>query len=354
MKVNFAKTGTLIILCLLPFAWIECNNREVTPTGFIFVSNEDSNDISVIDIATMEVIDTISVGKRPRGMKISHDGKYLYVAVSGSPKCPPWISDEECEKKITDKSEDGIAEIDISNLQLKRVLKAGSDPEQFDISRDGNLIFVANEDIGLLSVVDVRENNVIKDIAVGREPEGVRISHNQHYVLVTNESDATVSLIEIGNFKKLADIKISNRPRDIWYTKNDKMAYVTNESDNSVSLVDLDIHKEVDKIVLPRGTMPMGLVLDEESKLLYITTGRDGKLMVINTTDHSLVKSILVGKRPWGLALSASKKFVITANGPSNDISIIDTNSLNVYKKIKVGQNPWDVVIWEKGLKRPL
>src|SRR5262249_11086189 len=53
------------------------------------VTNEDSNDVTVIDTGSDIVIDTIPVGKRPRGIRLAPDGKTVYVALSGSPKVGP-------------------------------------------------------------------------------------------------------------------------------------------------------------------------------------------------------------------------------------------------------------------------
>lgn len=47
----------------------------------IFVSNEKDNTLSVIDGDSLEVIDTIEVGRRPRAMALSNDGTLLFVAV---------------------------------------------------------------------------------------------------------------------------------------------------------------------------------------------------------------------------------------------------------------------------------
>src|SRR5690242_2448045 len=55
------------------------------PPVRVYVTNEASGDISVIDPATQSVIATVKVGKRPRGLKVSPDGTMLYVALSGSP-----------------------------------------------------------------------------------------------------------------------------------------------------------------------------------------------------------------------------------------------------------------------------
>src|ERR1700737_4577421 len=119
--------------------------------GRAYVTNEDGESVSVIDTDKAEVVATVNVGKRPRGMKLSSDGKELYVAVSGLPKCPPSVPDEECAKLKRDLTADGIAVIDTATLKLDRLLKSGSDPEQFDLSRDGKRLYISNEDTGTLT-----------------------------------------------------------------------------------------------------------------------------------------------------------------------------------------------------------
>ncbi len=55
----------------------------------IFVSNEKSGTLTVISGGDFKVTDTITVGKRPRGVHASPDGKTVYVALSGTPIEPP-------------------------------------------------------------------------------------------------------------------------------------------------------------------------------------------------------------------------------------------------------------------------
>ena len=62
--------------------------------GRVFVTNENGGDISVIDVATQKVVATIPVGKRPRGIRLSHDGAHVYVALSGSPIAPPGVDED--------------------------------------------------------------------------------------------------------------------------------------------------------------------------------------------------------------------------------------------------------------------
>ena len=59
---------------------------------YLFVSNEDGNDVTVISTKTDSVVATLEPGQRPRGVRISPDGKWLIVAVSGSPKAGPGVA----------------------------------------------------------------------------------------------------------------------------------------------------------------------------------------------------------------------------------------------------------------------
>ena len=147
------------------------------PVGgdLVYVSNEDSGDISIISTASNQVIKTLSVGRRPRGIRVDHTGEKVFVALSGSPKCPPSMSDEDCNKQSSDKTKDGIAVIDVRTGNLERVLPGGSDPEQFDLSADNRRLFVSNEDADQVTVVDIESGQILQTIAVGREPEGVRV-----------------------------------------------------------------------------------------------------------------------------------------------------------------------------------
>jgi YVTN family beta-propeller protein len=48
----------------------------------IYVSNEKGNSITIIDGDKLEVVETVPVGNRPRGIALSKDGRYLYVCAS--------------------------------------------------------------------------------------------------------------------------------------------------------------------------------------------------------------------------------------------------------------------------------
>lgn len=314
--------------------------------GRAYVSNEDGESVTVVDTARAEVIGTINVGKRPRGLKLSRDGKHLYVAVSGLPKCPPSVPDEECAKLKRDLTADGIAVLDTATLKLTRLLKAGSDPEQFDLSHNGQRLFISNEDAATLSVLHIATGALEATIPVGNEPEGVRVTPNGRYIVVTSESGNSISVIDAGSMKLLQSVTVGKRPRDVAFTPDGKTAYISGEFDASLYTTSIPEARSATRLLqLRKEDRPMGVVFDAARRRLYTSTGRGGTVAVVDVDGPKLVAEIPVGARPWGIALAADGRRLYTANGSSNDITIVDTTTLKVIKKIPVGSSPWGIVV---------
>lgn len=333
-----ASRALLLALSALPLA---------AHAGHAYVSNEDEHTVTVIDTNTNEPVTTIQVGKRPRGIELSHDGSRLFVALSGLPKCPPTVPDEECAKLERDLKADGIAEVDTKTLKVVKVFQAGSDPEQFDISPDGRL-FASNEDSASATVIDLKSGNIVAHVPVGHEPEGVRVAPGGKWVLVSNESDNSVSIIDAKTLKVVKTVTVGKRPRDIAFMPDGKTAYVSGEFDSSLYRIHVPEGEPVERVMqFGKDQRPMSVRIDAKRKRLYVSTGRGGNVAVVDlsTSPPKLIKEVPVGARPWGMALSADGSRLYTANGPSNDVSVVDTATLAVIKKIPVGKSPWGVAL---------
>src|SRR5215208_1116222 len=311
---------------------------------FAYVRNEDSDDITVIDTRTDSAVGTIFVGKRPRGITITPDGRRLFVAVSGSPKAPPGA--DESKLPPPDRAADGVAVIDLATRTLQRTLKSGTDPESFAVTPDGRTLYVSNEDAGTATVLDVESGSVKQTVKVGGEPEGVTMSPDGKFVYVTSEEGSEVSVISTGDNRVVRSFKTEKRPRSSAFLPDGSRAYVTTELGGVVHVVDARAHTVMKTIRLPgTGAKPMGVVVAPDGRRVYVSTGRGRTVAVIDAATDSVIATVEAGDRPWGLALSADGRKLYTANGPSNDVSVIATDSLRVIKKIKAGRVPWGVVV---------
>ncbi len=169
MKINLPPTLFAVAITVALFAIA----ATVNAAGYqVFVSNEKAGTVTVISGDDFKVTATIPVGKRPRGIHASPDGKIVYVALSGTPVEPPpqldangnpilkKYSDDDDDKAKSDKSADGIGLVDVAQKTFLRKIPAGSDPEQFCLSADGSRIYIANEDVSAATVQNAAEGQV--------------------------------------------------------------------------------------------------------------------------------------------------------------------------------------------------
>ncbi len=338
--MSFARS--LIVIALMSLA--ACSRESPPSAGQLFVTNERSGDLSVVDLATERVVATVPLGKRPRGIRVSPDGSLLYVALSGSPIAPPGI--DERTLPPADKRADGIGIVDVKTRTLLRILPGGSDPEQLAVSADGAWLFVANEDVGQASVVDASDGKALYTIDVGGEPEGVNLRPDGKVVYVTSEEDGEVFVIDAVAPKLIARFAVGPRPRSTAFLPDSSRAYVTSENGGSIAVVDAMTHRVLSTIPLAGELIrPMEAVASGDGKFVFVSTGRGKRLVVIDTATNQPTASIEVGDRPWGLAVSPDGTRAYTANGPSNDVSIVDVATRSVKARIKVGEGPWGVAL---------
>ena len=318
------------------------------PAGYrIYITNEASGDLSVIDSANHEVVATVKLGKRPRGIHASPDGSTIYVALSGSPFAPPGV--DESTLPPPDRRADGIGVFDVRQNKLLKILASGPDPEQFDLTKDGSFLYVSNEDSSAASMVDLKAGTVKTSIPVGEEPEGVTISPDGKFVYVTSENDGAVFVIDTASNKVLKSFQVGHRPRSVVFLRDGSRAYVTLENDGAVMVANATTHEPLRTIMLgDRSIKPMGLALSPDETKLYVSAGRSHKVFVIDTADDRVIDSFEAGERPWGIALSPDGRTLYTANGPSNDVSVIDLAARRVVQKVKVSDRPWGVLVLGK------
>ncbi|MBT7950952.1 MAG: PQQ-dependent catabolism-associated beta-propeller protein [Gammaproteobacteria bacterium] len=297
---------------------------QATSTNRIFVTNERSNSVSVINGDSLEVEASIDIGERPRGIGLSPDRSELYVAVS---------------------EENLIAVVDPASLKILRRFKSGSDPETFAVHPNGN-IYISNEDDAKATVFNPATGEQVAEIPVGLEPEGVAISPDGKKVIVTSESTNMLHVIAVPEHIIVANVLVGARPRSAVFNSSGKLAYATSEISGEVKKVDMESYKILSKAkIADEKAKPKDILLSKDESTVYVAGGRSNQVLVMDADKMELIKGIPVGKRVWGLAMSRDGKRIFTTDGVSGTVSVIDTDSNKRIKTIEVGKFPWGVVI---------
>ena len=316
-------------LFLLLLAFLTAMYLKSAYSDYIFVSNENSDSITILDEKNKKIIKSISTGGRPRDMKFSKDKTKLYIVVS---------------------EENHIAILNLNKLKITGYIKTGDDPEIFDISPNGKLLAVSNEDDNELTIIDLSTKKILKSIQnVGVEPEGVNFSPDGRYVYVTSEGTNSVIIVDPWKQEIINEILVGNRPRRGIFVNEGSEYWVSNELNGSVTIINtknFEIIKTISfsvKGIKSQDITPVDFAYSKKLEKVFVTLGSANHVAVVNTKSHDVENNILVGSRVWGAALTRNDKELIVTNGNSDDISVIDLKKLVAISSIPVGKTPHTV-----------
>jgi len=153
-----------------------------TPNGkCAYVTNYLDNTIVKINTATQLIVgDPVAVGKGPRNVVITPDGEKAYVT-----------------------NQDGtVSVIDVATNQVVTTVSvAASDPGYYQgsaLTPDGLYLYVGNQGAETVEMISTKIDKVVGNpVTVGSVPGIIAIAPNGKRAYVTNLYDATVSVIEI-------------------------------------------------------------------------------------------------------------------------------------------------------------
>jgi PQQ-dependent catabolism-associated beta-propeller protein len=299
----------------------------------VFVSNEQSNVIHVIDAETLEERDRVDIGKRPRGMVVSPDGKTLYVAVS---------------------NDNRIAAVDIATGRITGHLPSGPDPETIAVSPDGRMLYVANEEDSLLSFTDVATRKVVREVVVGGEPEGTAVSPDGRTIVQTSESASMAHLVDSATGEVVDNLLVDTRPRYVAFTPDGREFWVSSEVRGTVTMFDTATRARRGRIDFQqalkgerpadRAIQPVAIAFTRDGRRAFVALGRAKLVAEVDPATFAVRRTFDVGWRAWNLALSPDETKLYTANGLSGDMSVVDLAANRVVATVKLGGKPWGVV----------
>jgi PQQ-dependent catabolism-associated beta-propeller protein len=298
-----------------------------------YVSNEKSNTISVIDTARWEVVRTIKVGQRPRGIELTRDQKHVLVAVG---------------------DDDTIQIIDRSTHEIAGTLPSGPDPELFVQDRDGKLLYVANEDDNTSRSSTSPRAPRSARCRSGSSPRAWRSARTARSSIATAETTNIAHFIDTATREIVANVLVDARPRWAEFKPDGSELWVSSEIGGTVSVID-PARREIKTRIrfevagLQRELIqPVGISLTRDGKTGFVALGPANRIAVVDATAHKVRRYLLVGQRVWHMAFTPDEKYLLCTNGLTNDVSVIDVASLRVIKSIPVGELPWGVAISQR------
>ncbi|HTD02808.1 cytochrome D1 domain-containing protein [Undibacterium sp.] len=160
----------------------------------VFITQQGSDQISAIDLATQKLKWTMPVGKVPAGIAMTPDDKYLLVGIMGSDyvEVIDWRTQKTVKRIktgagahnfrafgdkrytfVSNRISNTINIIDQNSLENVGTIPVPGGPDCMELTDDGKTLWVTLRWIKKVAVIDVATKKVVKLIPVGRSPHGV-------------------------------------------------------------------------------------------------------------------------------------------------------------------------------------
>ena len=178
---------------------------KVTPDNkYVLVANWCSYTVTIISVETQKTIKSIKIGRYPRGIAISSDSKFAYVAEMGGNR---------------------IHRIDLADFSVQYI-PIGSNPRAIELSPDNTKLYATLNISGKVIAWDLETNKAIKTVATGKSARSLAISSDGSSLFVVNFRSGTLSKVRTSDMKVIQNIKVCPEPIGVTYDSETSRTWV--------------------------------------------------------------------------------------------------------------------------------
>jgi YVTN family beta-propeller protein len=294
----------------------------------VYVPNEESDDVAIIDPVTFEVIGRFAVGDAPEHVNPDWGLQNLYVSnMNGGtltvvdpmtsqptdtidlpifPYALYYTLDGEKVMVVTnyialeDVGDNGVHFYDAETwepLGFVQVPWPGADDA--DLTADGRYLAISAEYSGYLAFINTEEMTLAGSVEIGSLPRDVRLSPDGSVFYVTNEGLGGIQVVDAEAWELLEFIPTGEGTHGIEFSRDATQMYVANRAAGTISVMDVATNDVV--ATWPVGGSPDEMVLNPDGSQLWASNRYHGSVSVIDTATGEVITTIATGANPHGL-----------------------------------------------------
>ena len=280
----------------------------------VYVPNERSNSVTIIDPATFQVVGRIPVGSTPQHITPSWDLSTLYV------------------------NETGLAAIDPRTATIARRIAVPL-PYNLYFTPDGTKAIVVAEELNRLDFYDPATWKLLKSVAIPWSGvDHLDFSADGGYVIASCEFSGELAKVDTGTMTLVGHIAVGGLPIDVKLAPAGDVFFVTNQGRNGLSVIDPVAMASIGFIGTGRGAH--GLAYSRDTRSLYVSNRLAGTISVVDVASRTVRANWAVGGSPDMLTLSIDGTQLWTGNRYGSTVVVIDTTTGAVIRTVAVENGP--------------
>ena len=293
----------------------------------VYVPNETSNDVAIIDPVTLEVVGRITAGSAPEHISPDWDLSKLYVSNMNGATLT--VIDPVTQESIetmdvpfpynTYFTPDGSKAIIVADYLgndmiadnglyfydretwelLKFVQVPWAGVNHLDFSPDGSYLMVTTETAGAVVKIDVDAMEIVGAVEVGGSPLDIRLGPEGDVFYVANQGTHGVDVIDAEAMEAIGFIPTSSGAHAFAFSRDATRLFVTNRLENTISVIDLATNTIVD--TWEAGGSPDMATVSPDGSQLWISNRFHGTVTVFDPETGEQLANIETGGNPHGL-----------------------------------------------------
>jgi len=255
---------------------------------------------------------------------------------------------------VTNGASNTVSIIDVVNVRLDRELAVGQNPVAVAASPTRDEVYVVNFGAvggqGSVSVIDAENNTVAATIPVGQQPVSIDLDAAGALAYVANSGSNTVSVIDLKARRGIAVIGAGEEPVTARIAPDGKTLVVANRRGNSVSIVDPNLYfvrrvfegcpGATDVAILPDSSKAF-TACGGGHQVMAIALARQNSAEPGAAVQPDRLETLMdVGRGPVHLALKPDGGELFVSNSLSNSISEVATPTNDVGGAYLMGNDP--------------
>ena len=302
----------------------------------VLQTNSAGDNVHVIDPANNQVVGTIEGIEVPHGVTIAPDGGRIYV---------------------TDESLSTLDVVDAKSLKVTKRIKLTGRPNNVAVSKDGKWVYAAvAQPPGAVDVIDTATLIRSKSIPTKGSIHNVYVTPDGKYAVAGSIPGASINVIDTATNTVAWTMTMKSGIRPMAFTRNPdgstKDLIVQLSEFHGFVVIDFAAHEERRRVTQPalpgveketqgiQGAPAHGLAVTEDGKTLWTTSKYYGYVAAYSIPDYKLIKVVPVGSHPEWLTIPPGGKNLYVAAAGDDVTVVVDLKTMAVVKKIPVGAVP--------------